>query len=172
MTRPSVMIGELETKKLGTAPWKSSLRQIFLPLAASRQERTPRTPRVTTLPSATAGELRGPEKPDAGPVAPCDSYFSCQISSPVLALRQRVISLPSWREKTKSLSPTRAGVATPSPTLIFHLGAISLGHDCGGVRGAALASRLGPRHWGQSCADAADVTRVAIAQTQSKALAR
>ena len=43
---------------------------------------------MITFPLATAGELRGPEKPEAGPLAPSDSYLSCQSSlpSPALAL--------------------------------------------------------------------------------------
>src|SRR5689334_21323081 len=98
-TKPSTINGELDGKKLGQA-LKSSLRQSLLPLDASRQEITPRTPTVTTFPPATVGELRGPENPWAGPLAPSDSYFSCQISFPSLAFRQRVISLPSCREKT------------------------------------------------------------------------
>ncbi len=93
------MIGELDVKKRGTEPRKSSLRQIFLPVEASRQERIPRTPSVTTLPSATAAEARGPTNPP-GSVEPWVSYFSVQISLPVAASRQRTISLLSWREKT------------------------------------------------------------------------
>src|SRR6516165_7828310 len=96
MQRPSTTIGELAAKNLGQ-PLKSSLRHNTLPVAASRQETIPRTPSVTTFPSATVGELLGPENPDAGPAAPCDSYLSCQTSFPVAASRQRVISLPSCR---------------------------------------------------------------------------
>src|SRR5262245_17432603 len=99
MTRPSTIIGELDGKKFGHA-LKSSLRHTFWPLAASRHESIPRTPSVTTLPLATAGELRGPEKLCAGPLAPSDSYLSCHSSLPSAALRQRVTSLSSWREKT------------------------------------------------------------------------
>src|SRR3989442_6295919 len=99
MTSPSTIIGELAGKKLGHA-LKSSLRQRLLPVAASRHEIIPRTPTVTTLPLATAGELRGPEKPWAGPLAPSESYFSNHSSLPSAALRQRVTSLPSCREKT------------------------------------------------------------------------
>src|SRR5260221_4829286 len=145
------MIGELDGWNLGQA-WNSSLRQSFFPVEASRHESMPRTPSVTTLPFATAGELRGPEKLAAGGSAPSDSYLSCQSSLPVLASRQRMTSLPSCRAKTKSLSPTRAGVATPSPTVIFHFCANSFGQVLGALKSAALASRLGPRHWGQSCA--------------------
>src|SRR4051812_31902360 len=99
MTSPSAMIGELEVKKRGTEPRKSSLRQIFLPEEASRQERIPRTPRVTILPSATAAELRGPTNLP-GSVEPWVSYFSVQISLPVAASRQRVISVLFCQEKT------------------------------------------------------------------------
>src|SRR5687767_2868866 len=99
MTRPSTIIGELDGKKFGHA-LKSSFRQRDLPVLASRQEIMPRTPMVTTLPPATAGELRGPEKPWAGPLAPSESYFSDHSSLPSAALRQRVTSLSSWREKT------------------------------------------------------------------------
>src|SRR6185503_8516159 len=60
ITSPSRMSGELDGKNRGQA-LNSSLRQSFLPLAASRQEIIPRTPIVTTFASATVGELRGPE---------------------------------------------------------------------------------------------------------------
>src|SRR6185503_7147254 len=100
MQSPPTMIGEDEVKNLGQAPEKSSLRQSTLPVAASRQESVPRTPSVTTLPSATVGELRGPACPEAGPVAPCAAYLSLQTSLPVAASRQRVTSSPPCREKT------------------------------------------------------------------------
>src|SRR5258706_6345063 len=114
------MIGELEVKNRGYDERKSSLRHIFCPVAASTQESIPRTPSVTTFPSATAADARGPAKPP-GSVEPCVSYFSAQSSFPLAASRHRTISLFSCREKTKSLSPTSAGVATPSPTGTFHL---------------------------------------------------
>src|SRR5262249_28277807 len=112
----------------------------------------PRTPSVTTFPSATVGELRGPGKEPAAPVAAPVSYLSCQISLPSPAFRQRTTSLSPSREKTYSLSPTSAGVATPSPTVTFHFLVRSLGQFSGALNPLALASRLGPRHWGQSCA--------------------
>src|SRR5437763_1618286 len=99
MQRPSATSGEEAVKNLGQ-PLISSLRQSTLPSAASRQERTPRMPSVTTFPLATVGEARGPENPEAGPVAPRASYLSFQSSLPDEASRQRVISPPSWREKT------------------------------------------------------------------------
>src|SRR5436309_15891024 len=99
MQTPLAINGEEEVKNLGQ-PRISSLRQIFLPLAASRHESAPRIPRVTTFPSATAGELLGPEKLEAAPCAPCVSYLSCHSSLPAAASRHRKISLPSWREKT------------------------------------------------------------------------
>src|SRR5437867_3240222 len=108
MQRPSATSGEEAAKNRGQ-PLISSLRQSTLPLAASRQESAPRMPSVMTLPSVTVGEALGPEKPEAGPVAPRASYLSFQSSLPEEASRQRVISPPSWREKTKSLSPTSAG---------------------------------------------------------------
>src|SRR5262245_13210757 len=91
--RPSTTSGELDVKNDGQA-LKSSLRRSTFPVAASRQDRVPRTPSVTTLPSATVGELRGPGKLLDGPVAPCASYLSCQSSFPVAASRQRRTSLP------------------------------------------------------------------------------
>src|SRR5438132_6140657 len=152
MQRPSTTIGELEVKNIGQKPLKSSLRHSFFPLAASRQETVPRTPSVTTLPSATVGELRGPAcGPPAGPVAGCASYLSCHTSFPVAASRQRMTSSPPSRVNTYSLSPTRAGVASPPPTVTFHFCVNSLGQVLGALNSAALASRLGPRHWGQSC---------------------
>src|SRR5579871_4142543 len=152
MHRPSVMIGELDVWNRGREPLKSFLRHNTLPEPASRQESVPCTPSVTTLPSATAGELRGPTKPRSGPLTPAASYLSCQSSLPVPASRQRRISLLSWRAKTYSLSPTRAGVATPSPTVTFHFWVSSLGQVFGALNPVAWASRLGPRHCGQSCA--------------------
>jgi hypothetical protein len=92
--------GELEVKKRGTEPLKSSLRHNSLPPAASKQDTVPCTPSVTTLPSATAGELRGPGKLPAGPLAGSASYLSCQSSFPVPASRQRRISLSPSRVKT------------------------------------------------------------------------
>src|SRR5262249_9821890 len=114
----------------------------------------PRTPRVTTLPSATAGELRGPAKPIAGPSAPFAAYWSFQTSFPVAASRQRSTSCPSSSAKTNSLSPTSAGVATPSPTVTDHFFVSSRGQAVGATNPVAFASRLGPRHCGQSWAPA------------------
>src|SRR4051794_5682941 len=150
MQSPFAIRGEDEVKKFGQ-PRMSSLRQSFLPLVASRQEITPRTPTVTTLPSATVGELLGPEKLAAGPCAPWLSYFSCQSSLPVPASRHRRISFPSWRENTYSFSPAKAGVATPSPTVTFHFCVNSFSHVLGALKSAALPSRFCPRHCGQSC---------------------
>src|SRR5262249_57045996 len=110
----------------------------------------PRTPNVITFPSATVGEARGPEKPLAGQVAPPDSYSSFHSSLPSAALRARTTSFPSCREKTNNLSPTSAGVATPSPTVTFHFWVSSLGHVLGAVNPVTFASRLAPRHCGQS----------------------
>src|SRR5262245_25917076 len=128
----------------------------------------PCTPNVTTLPSATVGELRGPENPLAGPVAPPDSYSSFQISFPSAALRARTTSFPSCREKTNSLSPTRAGVATPSPTGTFHFWVSSLGQVLGAVNPVTLASRLGPRHCGQSSPRAAGANTRAVATSPGR----
>ena len=77
MAMPSTMIGDMAVKNLGATPGNSSLRQNTLPVAASRQERTPSTPSVTTFPSATAGELLGPGCRAAGPVTACAAYLFC-----------------------------------------------------------------------------------------------
>src|SRR5947209_2661909 len=98
--RPSTTIGEHDVKNRGSVPLESSLRQTTLPLPASRQERVAPTPSVTTLPSATAGELRVPGKRPAGPVTLGAAYLSCQTSLPVAASRQRVTSSSPWRAKT------------------------------------------------------------------------
>src|SRR5215472_13296588 len=94
MHRPPTMIGEDEVKNLGHAPRKSSLRHSCLPVAAWKQDRMPRTPNVTTFPSATVGELLGPGCELAGPAAGRVAYLSCQSSFPVAASRQRMTSSP------------------------------------------------------------------------------
>ena len=68
MHKPSAMTGDIAVKNWGTLFDKFSLRHITLPVPASRHERTPPTPSVTTFPSATAGELLGPGCLPAGPV--------------------------------------------------------------------------------------------------------
>jgi hypothetical protein len=63
MQSPSVRTGETAVLNLGHAEVKSlvkSFRQMTLPVAASRQETDAPSSSVTTLPSVTAGELRGP----------------------------------------------------------------------------------------------------------------
>src|ERR1051326_8340761 len=122
----------------------------------------PFTPSVTTFPSATAGELRGPENCAAMRGASPDSYLSCHISFPLPVSRQRMISLPLCREKTYSLSPTSAGVATPSPTGIDHFLVSSFGQSLGAATPAALPSRFGPRHCGQHWAPASAAPRRAM----------
>ena len=54
--------------------------------------------------------------------------------------------------KAYSLSPTRAGVATPSPTGTDHFFCRSFGHAVGAVKSVATPARSGPRHCGQSAA--------------------
>src|SRR5512139_3964699 len=128
------MIGEEATWNRGQAPGKSSLRQTILPVAASRHESVPVTPRVTTFPLATAGELRGPGCcPASGPEMVGTGYLSAQSSLPVPASRQRVTSSPSCREKTYNLSPTNAGDESAPPTLVFHFWVSSLGQVFGAV---------------------------------------
>src|SRR4051794_9459905 len=117
----------------------------------------PRAPSVTTLPSATVGELRGPGNELAAPVAGWAGYLSDQISLPVVASRQRITSSSSTRAKTYSLPPTSAGVATPSPTVSDHFFVSSLGQVAGALKSVTRASRFGPRHWGQSSAPAVRV---------------
>src|SRR5215207_1362414 len=104
---PSTIIVDDEVKNFGQA--LLSLRQTTLPLLASRQERTPRTPSVQTLPPATAGVLRGPGCFAAGPAAGCVAYMSFHTSLPLVASRQRMTSSPPCRPMTKILSPTITG---------------------------------------------------------------
>src|SRR5579859_2152153 len=99
MHKPSSTIGDIAVWNRGQAPEKSSLRQSILPLAASRQETVPQTPKVRTLPPVTAGELRGPPCPESGPLTAGAVYLSFQISLPVAASRHRVVSSPSSRVK-------------------------------------------------------------------------
>src|ERR1051326_6873049 len=104
------MSGELEVWNIGKAP--VSIRQSFSPVAAFRQDSVPLRPKVTTLPSATAGEARGPWKPWSPLPLYSASYLSFHSSLLVLASRHRVTSPPPSRLNTYSLSPTSAGVAT------------------------------------------------------------
>src|SRR5262245_15611537 len=102
MHLPSAMSGEDEVKNFGFD--FVSLRQTTLPLAASRQETVPPTPRVQTLPSPTAGLLRGPlnpcaPRPAAGPLISGAAYLSFQSSLPLAASRQVMTSSPPWRAK-------------------------------------------------------------------------
>src|SRR5438105_5367181 len=95
---PSTMIGEDAVKNGGHS--LLSLRHTTLPLAASRQERTPRTPSVQTLPSATAGVLRGPGCWPRGSVAAWAAYLSCHTTLPLPASRQEITSSSPCRVKT------------------------------------------------------------------------
>src|SRR5262245_19134865 len=164
------MIGELAVLNFGTEPRKFWFRHASFPAAASRHESVPWTPSVATLPSDTVGEDRGPENPDAGPVTADASYLSCQTSLPVTASRHWIISLPPCRARTNSLSPTNAGVATPSPTGTFHLSASSLGQVPGTLKPTAFPSRFGPRHCGQSCAYALPDDTQARQQKNARAI--
>src|SRR5690348_6219857 len=99
---PSATSGDIAVWNRGTSSEKSlvdSFRQTTLPLWASRQESTPPTPKVTTFPSATVGELRGPGCALSGPETCTAGYLSCQMIFPLFASRQEVTSLSSWREK-------------------------------------------------------------------------
>src|ERR1700683_429764 len=87
MQRPSTTIGEQEVKNRGGFSAESVLRQSTFPLAASRQDRVPCTPKVTTLSSATVGELRGPGKLPAAPLAAFAANLSAHTSLPVVASR-------------------------------------------------------------------------------------
>src|SRR5262245_2420160 len=98
MQRPSTIKGEEEAKN-GGQDRKSYLLNNFLPVAASKHESCRRARCVTTLPSATAGELRGPKK-RPGSVEGSAAYVSCQISFPVAASRHRMPSPFSSRAKT------------------------------------------------------------------------
>src|SRR5437660_10206797 len=97
---PSTMIGEHRGKKHGQA--LESFRHTSLPVAASRQERTPPTPNVQIFPSATAGELRGPGPSHAivAPVTARAAYLSCHKIFPVAASRHDVTSSPPCLVKT------------------------------------------------------------------------
>ena len=147
----STMIGELAAKNCGTVFGNGSFRHTTLPSAAFRHETTPPTPTVTTLPSATAGDPRGPGCRDAAPVTAWAGFLSVQRTLPSAAERHWVTSSSPCREKTYSLSPTRAGVESPAPTWAFQVAVSSFGHSAGAVK-VALASRFGPRHCGQSWA--------------------
>src|SRR5262249_40638088 len=98
MHLPSTTIGDAEVKNRGQA--LVSLRHTTLPLAASRHERTPPTPNVQTLPSATAGVLRGPGCPRPAPVTSTAEYLSCHRIFPLPASTQAVTSSSPWRVKT------------------------------------------------------------------------
>src|SRR5512138_2204174 len=94
MHRPPATSGEVAVWNLGHRSGKSFLRHRTLPFSASRQDRVPQTPSVTTFPSATVGELRGPPCTAAsGPLTAGAPYLSCHSSLPVAAFRQRITSL-------------------------------------------------------------------------------
>src|SRR5207244_13515881 len=97
MHLPSRRSGEARVKKVGQA--LESFRHRSLPVAASRQERTPATPNVQIFPSATAGELRGPGPAQAivAPVTARAAYLSCHRIFPVAASRHDVTSSPPCR---------------------------------------------------------------------------
>ena len=141
-TRPSATSGELDVWNVGNAP--VSIRQSFSPLSAFRHESVPLTPKVTTLPSATVGEARGPGYMVSPLPLNSASYLSFHTSLPVAASRQRVTSAPPSRLKTNSLSPTSAGVATPSPTVSFHAFLSSLGQGLGGLEVGGVGVAVGP----------------------------
>ena len=97
---PSTTIGDIAVKNWGTTLGNGSLRHTSFPLAASRHDTTPATPSVTTLPSATTGELLGPGCREAGPPTACAAYLLTQSSFPLAASRHRVTSSSSCRVKT------------------------------------------------------------------------
>src|SRR5262249_22764181 len=90
-TMPSTMMGEVAVLKFGQAEPRSlakSLRHSTLPSSALRQEIVAPSSRVTTFPSATAGDERGPLCPEAGPPTVTEfEYLSVQIGLPSAAAR-------------------------------------------------------------------------------------
>src|SRR5262249_32226168 len=156
MHLPSAISGEDEVKNFGRP--SVFLRHTSLPVAASRQETVPETPRVQALPSPTAGVLRGPLKlsflPTAAPFTGVSAFLSCHSSLPLATSRQVSSSSLPLRVKTYTRSPTRTGDATASPTGVLHFFVSALGHSLGATKAVTLLSRLGPRHWGQSWAAA------------------
>src|SRR5262245_52389039 len=148
----------------------SSLRHSTLPVPALRHESTPAAPSVQTLPSATAGDERVPGNRAAGPCTAAALYLSCHTCLPLVTSRQVVTSSSPWRAKANSLSPTSAGVDTPSPTSADHFFVNSLGQVAGVLKSATLASRLTPRHCGQSAARDDDQSNTQTTAAGKKAL--
>src|SRR3954468_15331137 len=132
MAIPSTMSGDVDVLNCGYAACNSfvkSLRHNTLPLAASRQETVAPSSSVTTFPSATAGDDRGPECCAAIRLTVTSvEYLSSHTGLPVATSRHWVTSSFPRRAKTYTLSPTRAGVASPTPTVAFHVRCNSLGH--------------------------------------------
>ncbi len=106
------------------------------------------------MPSATAGELLGPGWRAAAPVTAAAAYASRQICFPSRASMQRVTSWSPSRMDRKSLSPSKAGEASPGPMGTFHFCTSDAGQAAGAANPAAFPSRFGPRHCGQSWASA------------------
>src|SRR5262245_488529 len=163
MHKPSAMIGDVDVKNFGF--FSVSCRQRSFPVAASKQETAPSAPSVQTLPSPTAGVLRVPANrppPEAGPLMAAVLNLSSQLFSPVSASRHRVTSSLPWRLKTYTFPAATTGEETPSPTVLDHFSVSSFGHALGALKPTTLLSRFGPRHCGQSCAQAPAASPKAI----------
>src|SRR5829696_4054518 len=73
---------------------------------------------------------------------------------------QRMISCSPSRANTYARSPLITGEEWPSPTGMLHFfESVSAVHDAGALTLAMMPSRLGPRHWFQSVANAGAAAR-------------
>ena len=114
---------------------------------------------------------------DFGPL-PCDvaaefiwygaSYAARQISFPVATSRADTASCSPVLENRKTRPAATIGDECPSPAWTFQICLGRSGHAAGGVKPTAAPVRDGPRHCGQSWAEARAVqrTRHEIAATR------
>src|SRR5262245_33515138 len=81
---------------------------------------------------------------------------------PVARSRAWTTSSSPSRENTNTRSPTTTGDEWPTPTLTFQPEVSAAGHAAGAWNDARAPSRRGPRHWGQSWAEARDVRAASV----------
>src|SRR6185295_1206251 len=86
----------------------------------------------------------------------------CQITLPLAGSTLATTSFACCRVNTKIFPPTRIGDEWPSPTVIFQTGFRRSGQDAGADCVARAPSRFGPRHCGQSSAEASGAIQIKL----------